>query len=415
MTRLQERHSRRQADPKRLPILFIRLALITTLGVAGPGFSQQCEDTSSVSTFPRFTPPSPEGTASRDGTLSSTARAGAAEDKQHRVILGAGFRPDPSPDIEIAARIVVESGYIEAWSVPLSGFAEAGASLRLTVAHGSGLNGREISGDIKCTDDLPLDNRSTPAFLTSRNLHRQIHTLTCRYEFGPRPTNVDVYVSLHTWAVAGGGSGASSTVEARVLSITQKRCCADALDAPEGMLPIFSWWSPSREDNFLTTEPAWAGCPGSVRSPDYRFVSHDGFVFDPTRPQPTGTVPLFRWFDLSRGDNFTSTEHRDRGLSGLGLSPSYGRPRTLGFVYDPNRPPTTPSHPLRPMFRWYSPSRGDNFTTTQRAEEGRAGTRISPDYGPPLLVGFALGNRLLPLRPQPPEREIMRPGELLRP
>jgi hypothetical protein len=69
-----------------------------------------------------------------------------------------------------------------------------------------------------------------------------------------------------------------------------------AVGAPGGKLALHTWWSPSRADNLTTSDPTWAGAPGSTRPPDYRWVRLEGYVDDPALPQPAGTVPLHRWY-----------------------------------------------------------------------------------------------------------------------
>jgi M6 family metalloprotease-like protein len=69
---------------------------------------------------------------------------------------------------------------------------------------------------------------------------------------------------------------------------------------PRDTVPLYGWWSPSRADNLLTTDPSWAGVPGATRSPDYSFVRLEGYVFD----KPLGgTRALRRFYNFNSGDN----------------------------------------------------------------------------------------------------------------
>lgn len=88
--------------------------------------------------------------------------------------------------------------------------------------------------------------------------------------------------------------------------------------APEGTVPLFSWWSSSRGDNFATTNPQWSAHPSTLRwsgehvtagpsRDDYTLYRLEGYVYDPRRPQPPNTVPLFSWWSSSLGDNYATT------------------------------------------------------------------------------------------------------------
>ena len=163
--------------------------------------------------------------------------------------------------------------------------------------------------------------------------------------------------------------------------------CDDANRAPAGTIPLVSWWSPSRADNFTTADARWAGCAGSVRSPDYGFVRTEGYIFNPSLPQPGGTVRLYNWYSAARGDNYLTTHPRWSQWAGDGgvREPNYGFVRLEGFVFDPNG-----SQPVGtvPLYGWYSGSREDNWTSAAFASEGSRNVGLTPDYGPPFLMGY---------------------------
>lgn len=106
------------------------------------------------------------------------------------------------------------------------------------------------------------------------------------------------------------------------------------LHQPRGTVKLYSWYSPSRGDNFATSEPEWIHWEGDgkKRSPDYRLVRLEGYLYDPARPQPAGTKPLYRWYSKSRGDNHTTAAFENEGKRGEGLQPDYGKPELLGYV-----------------------------------------------------------------------------------
>ncbi|MCB9156308.1 MAG: hypothetical protein H6645_04240 [Caldilineaceae bacterium] len=88
---------------------------------------------------------------------------------------------------------------------------------------------------------------------------------------------------------------------------------------PAGTIPLFSWWNGDRTDNFITSNPQWSMplsdiswrgehiLEGPMRD-NYRLYRLEGFIFDPKRPQPPNTRPLFSWWSADRKDNFATTQ-----------------------------------------------------------------------------------------------------------
>ena len=178
----------------------------------------------------------------------------------------------------------------------------------------------------------------------------------------------------------------------RIVSKSAREQIAVQNGSPEGR-SLHEWYSPGRGDNFITSHSGWNGRPGDERSPDYRYVSSTGFAFSPSRPQPFGTVPLYSWFSPSRGDNFATTQsiwtqsYDPNGGPNRGptRSPDYTNARLEGFIYPADSP--QPPHTM-PLYRWYSSERADNFTTTQWS--GIPGDTRSPDYRFSRLEGYVL-------------------------
>ena len=156
-----------------------------------------------------------------------------------------------------------------------------------------------------------------------------------------------------------------------------------------GCVPVYSWWSSERQDNFLTTDPRWGMPLARVqfahdgasehleiqkRSDDgaYSLYRLEGYAFDPRGPQPAGMVPLVSWWSGTRGDNFATTDPRweispvvwagehlsEQPRSADGVYTGY---RLEGFVFDPRVAQPAGSVPL---VSWWSGARGDNFATT---------------------------------------------------
>jgi hypothetical protein len=126
----------------------------------------------------------------------------------------------------------------------------------------------------------------------------------------------------------------------------------------DGKAALWSFWSPSREDNHATTNP---GLVALTRlGPDYRRYRLEGYVFRPDRPRPAGTVPLHSWYSRLRGDNHATTTPAFTDPVRPRLDPGYEHVRLEGFVHPPDRPQPPGTVALH---SWYSPKRGDNFVT----------------------------------------------------
>lgn len=69
------------------------------------------------------------------------------------------------------------------------------------------------------------------------------------------------------------------------------------------LVTLYTWYSPSRDDYFTTSQPAWAGSHGDSRAPDYSFVRVEGQAWRPDAAQPTDTVALHTWWRGSTRDN----------------------------------------------------------------------------------------------------------------
>jgi hypothetical protein len=147
-------------------------------------------------------------------------------------------------------------------------------------------------------------------------------------------------------------------------------------------VPLYSWYSPARGDNFLTADPAWAGKPGDVRSPDYRFMGVEGYA-DPTTLAGFGSKLLRNWYSPSRMDNFATTDPSWEGTAGSMRAPDYWFIRNEAVLYPTPEPGSLALH------SWYSPSRGDNFATTDPAWQGGPGVTRPPDYGFVRVEGYA--------------------------
>ncbi|MDG4771848.1 hypothetical protein [Solwaraspora sp. WMMD792] len=78
------------------------------------------------------------------------------------------------------------------------------------------------------------------------------------------------------------------------------------------LVPLVTFYSPARGDHFTTSQSAWtckyfrlAGC---APDPLYHSVGIQGHVFNPDNPRPAGTTPLYHWWSPDRADNFLTTD-----------------------------------------------------------------------------------------------------------
>jgi hypothetical protein len=128
-----------------------------------------------------------------------------------------------------------------------------------------------------------------------------------------------------------------------------------------GTVPLHSWYDPVRNDNWATTNKQYTEGPSATIAPNYTYSRLEGYVFDPNKPQPPGTVPLHSWFSLERGDNWTTTNEQYTMPLVTFIAPDYNLYRREGYVYSPleDQPPETV-----PLQSWYNGLRGDNFITT---------------------------------------------------
>lgn len=104
------------------------------------------------------------------------------------------------------------------------------------------------------------------------------------------------------------------------------------------LIPLVTFFSGARGDYFTTSQPVWTCkvfrpdlCPAD---PDYRPIGLQGYVFRPDRPRPAGTTPLYHWWSPSRGDNFITSDPAWAGAVGdhTLLHDGYQLFRIEGFI-----------------------------------------------------------------------------------
>jgi hypothetical protein len=145
-----------------------------------------------------------------------------------------------------------------------------------------------------------------------------------------------------------------------------------ARSALAAKVPLVSYFNPVNGDHFTTSHPLWVcdyqnTC--SFNTGDYAAVGMQGHVWSPADPQPAGTVPLFNWFNESRQDNFLTTDPAWAGnvgdLKSSGVD-QYRLIRIEGFI------PTTGPSSLALKSYW-NPTVADNAAIATWRYAPRAG------------------------------------------
>lgn len=149
------------------------------------------------------------------------------------------------------------------------------------------------------------------------------------------------------------------------------------------LLPLYSWWNRSRTDNYITTDPRWGSHPKGLvfrnhhirnqrQKEGYSMYRLEGMLFNPRRTQPSGTVPVYSWWNRARKDNFTSTDPRwsipseevvwkGEHIENVRTKEGYSVYRLEGYIYDPRRP--QPANTI-PIYSWWNADRKDNFASS---------------------------------------------------
>jgi M6 family metalloprotease-like protein len=122
-------------------------------------------------------------------------------------------------------------------------------------------------------------------------------------------------------------------------------------------VPLWSWYSDSRQDFFSTSNPAWTDST-TMHAPDYVFVRVEGYVFNPRLPHPLNTRPLWGWYSAERGDNFISSDPTWASNTPGERRGGYQFVRLEGHVYD------RPYAGTMEFESFWNPSAQDNRTTS---------------------------------------------------
>lgn len=136
--------------------------------------------------------------------------------------------------------------------------------------------------------------------------------------------------------------------------------------------PITSWWSATRNDMFTTDQESWYGCEGDrIHANLYGFNRLEGMIFAADKPQPEGTIPLYRYWKHNTLDNVTTTSLTFPLLSS-DVVQGYSPARLVGYIYPPS---TAPRGDLKMLNTWYFPKTGDFLTSSKKAWQGNVGDK----------------------------------------
>lgn len=87
-------------------------------------------------------------------------------------------------------------------------------------------------------------------------------------------------------------------------------------------IPLVTFYNPGAGDYFTTSNPRWTcwyfnNCPeGTEPLGNYLIVGMQGHVYNPANPQPPNTNKLHLWFSETRGDNFLTSDPNWTGTVG---------------------------------------------------------------------------------------------------
>jgi hypothetical protein len=147
----------------------------------------------------------------------------------------------------------------------------------------------------------------------------------------------------------------------------------------QGTVPLYTWYSAARGDFFTTSSPEWRAEIGTVRpgSGNYRLLRIEGYVFDPEGTRPPGTVPLYHWWSASRQDNFLTTNPAWSGRIGdvRAGAGNYRLFRIEGYVFD------RPYANTVPLYSLWNATLGDNRATADPTLSGPVPANVTTPQG----------------------------------
>lgn len=152
--------------------------------------------------------------STRSSGVVSVLETGGFADGETSEAGQAGFIGVSPSEGELTVRgsVNIESGWVEVWSTPPFGYANAGIGLRITVKSGA---------TVLCTSDRTLTEFSVWG---KGNVPTGPQTVSCNFMKDAGINGLTVDVALRAWNAAGGAAGAHAQAHGFVTSVTSSVC-----------------------------------------------------------------------------------------------------------------------------------------------------------------------------------------------
>lgn len=144
------------------------------------------------------------------------------------------------------------------------------------------------------------------------------------------------------------------------------------------LVELNTWHSPSRGDHITSTSPTYTSTATSPQNPDYVFLRTEGYIYAADAPQPAGTVAVWSFWNPHRNDNFLTT---DPAWTGVTEQHGYTRYRLEGYVY------TAPRGDTIPLRSFWSAQRQDNAASTDPRLSSRLNVTVRDGVLPSFNAG----------------------------
>ncbi|MCC6322633.1 MAG: hypothetical protein IT438_14485 [Phycisphaerales bacterium] len=152
-----------------------------------------------------------------------------------------------------------------------------------------------------------------------------------------------------------------------------------AVASGQNLVGLGSYWNGTVSDNLASSNQGFILSPPS----GYGLYRSEGSVYYPNAPTGfVGMKQLHRWYSPSRGDYFTTGQGAWQGSAGQTRSPDYSWNANEGWIFTD---PVAGSGELR---QYFSASRGDNFITSNPLYN--AFFDVPPDYNSAGLEGYVV-------------------------
>lgn len=150
----------------------------------------------------------------------------------------------------------------------------------------------------------------------------------------------------------------------------QSQCCSHSFHT--GFAPFYRYWN--GRDHFYTTNI------NEIGTATHGQIGHHGYTSEGTQCVirkwlVTGSVPLYRYYNGA--DHFYTTNTNEIGTTTPGVTGRHGyrSEGIAGYCF-----PSQAYHTI-PLYRYYKPSSGDHFYTTNSQEIGTVSAGLVGHHG----------------------------------